>query len=55
MSAVVWLMIASQILCMAFAYGKLYLWDRPRRRARQVQPDQVRPKIQAEPTGAPRP
>ncbi len=47
MPAMVWVVLVLVILCMAIPYGKLYLWDRPRRRG-QVQPGRVRTKLQAE-------
>ena len=34
MPAMVWLVLALIILSMAIPYGKLYLWDRPRRRSK---------------------
>ena len=34
MPAMVWVVLALIILCMAIPYGKLYLWDRPRRRSK---------------------
>ena len=34
MSTMFWVVLALIILCMAIPYGKLYLWDRPRRRSK---------------------
>ena len=34
MPAMAWVVLALIILCMAIPYGKLYLWDRPRRRSK---------------------
>ena len=37
MPTMVWVLLVVAILCMAIPYGKLYLWDRPRRRSKSDQ------------------
>ena len=45
MPAMVWVLLAVIILCMAIPYGKLYLWDRRRRRPGSNPPAQVPPGV----------